>query len=1009
MQRRAHVVIAGAVASVAAAEWLHGGGAVPAWAWVTGAAGVAVGGLWAWSARGALKDSGAVAAAGLAALASLALGAVLVAAVLDVRRIECCWPSRREARITQASEVLEATLSDALREARRLGERGMTAALLPRARAFREAARAVGSEMGVPERGLLISDAAGQPWVWAGRHRFLPASDTAELRATITPFYVTLEARRQTQAGGTVVGTVLLDAVPAADRSGAVSTEFERRYGVVLRFFAPGSAPAGPDVFDYATPGGDTLFSVQPVTPGQGEAKLQALARWSGIASGVLVLAFGLLLIAAPPGRWRWALLPVGAWVLARAPLGLAALFSPATFYRPLLGPFSTSAGTLAVSSLVLLVAAGVLWRRGVARRWWSFVGAAVLVLAAPYLVRYFGRGIAPPAAGVSLVLWLSWQAALATAAMALVLGAAALVRGAEQPVRVPWTVPAAALWAAFAALAGLWLWSPYGAWPEWYTFLWLPALAGVIVPAPRRWALAGIAVVAGTAAALVTWGAALEGRLALAERDAQQVGREDDAVAVALLERLGRQASVAAPPRAASGLYALWLSSPLAAGNYPALLALWSPNGAVQAEIRLAGLDLPTPLLAALARSGGGDAGIRVERLERVPGVHYVLVAPLASGDRLTVGVGPRTLLMPPDRVARFLRGDPRVDPPYAISLSLPSPEPAAASSPQFWTRVGWATHGERRIELPGGVRHVHVRVNLRGPWALLVRGTLVVLIDLVLLAGAWVLGLLMSGEWRPRVVPALTALRTSYRVRLSAALAAFFVVPVLAFAIWSFARLRDEARRAGDLLIRQTLRDAAVTAGAIVLDRPAALGQAIAEMGARLDADLWLYRDGVLAGTSSPVLGELGLVDPLLAPAVFQRLALEDELEMTADGRTAGRPIRVGYGVVLAGPPGGQAILAAPQLLDDDRVRRQQEDLGLSLIFATLAGLAAAFTLAALAARGLAKPVAALRDAALAVGRGAAPPAFPPSEGTPREFEPVVHAFDRMVRDVRHSQEAL
>src|SRR2546421_3910636 len=36
-----------------------------------------------------------------------------------------------------------------------------------------------------------------------------------------------------------------------------------------------------------------------------------------------------------------------------------------------------------------------------------------------------------------------------------------------------------------------------------------------------------------------------------------------------------------------------------------------------------------------------------------------------------------------------------------------------------------------------------------------------------------------------------------------------------------------------------------------------------------------------------------------------VFVRLALRDELEVSADGSTAGRPVRVGYRVVLAGAP--------------------------------------------------------------------------------------------------------
>jgi hypothetical protein len=39
------------------------------------------------------------------------------------------------------------------------------------------------------------------------------------------------------------------------------------------------------------------------------------------------------------------------------------------------------------------------------------------------------------------------------------------------------------------------------------------------------------------------------------------------------------------------------------------------------------------------------------------------VLIAPLRNGTVLTVGVGPRTRLLPPDRVARFLRGDPGIE----------------------------------------------------------------------------------------------------------------------------------------------------------------------------------------------------------------------------------------------------------------------------------------------------------------------------------------------------------
>ncbi|MGH7674676.1 MAG: hypothetical protein ACREMV_05330, partial [Gemmatimonadales bacterium] len=813
-----------------------------------------------------------------------------------------------------------------------------------------------------------VLDPAGRPRAWAGRHRLLPVRDTAELRAVITPFYLSLEARRQTQVGGTAVGTVLLDAAPAVpDRADALGIAFARRHGVSLRFFAPGTAPLGTDVFDYATEEGDTLFSVQPEPPAQGDAKLAALARTAESARLVLVGLLLLMLWSAPPGRWRWIVVLVGAWTLGRASSGAALeplrLLSPATFYRPALGPFGTSAGAATVLGLLLLTGAGALWRRGLTRRWWTVGLALLLVLAAPFLVRYLGRGIAPPAGGVGFGLWLSWEAALATNSMALVLLAAALVRGSAEPARVPWTLAAACVWATVAAVAGLWLWRPQGPWPEWYAYLWLPALVGVLAPAPRRWQLFGIATVAGTAAALVTWNAALEGRFALAARDVRRLGRQGDAVAAALLERLGGQALRVPPPVAAGDLYALWLQSPLAADAYPTVLALWRPDGAPRAELRLANVDLPTPLLATLAQGAAPVA--RVDRLERIPGVHYVLTTRVASGDVLTVGVAPRSRLVAPDRVARFLRGEALVEPPYAISLSLPGPALEAPSGYLAWTRTGWSARGDQRIDLPGGVRHVHVRVELRGFWALLLRGTLVVLLDLVLLALAWAVSVATQEGARVRLPSVVAAVRASYRARLTAALAAFFVLPVVAFALWGLARLGDEARRDGDLLIRQTLRGAAVAAASVAFESSAGQQRSVVELGGRLEADLWMYRDGVLEAASAPVLTELGLVDPFLDPAVYRRLTLHDEPETAADGRAAGRAVRVGYRVVRTDPPGETAILAVPQLLDDEAVRLEREDLALALILAAVAGLAAAGLLAGVAAGGLTEPIAALREA--------------------------------------------
>src|SRR5205823_14825066 len=69
----------------------------------------------------------------------------------------------------------------------------------------------------------------------------------------------------------------------------------------------------------------------------------------------------------------------------------------------------------------------------------------------------------------------------------------------------------------------------------------------------------------------------------------------------------------------------------------------------------------------------------------------------------------------------------------------------------------------GERRIAVSGSVRHVHLTVDLRDPWALLVRGALVVVVDVALLAGCWLLSVALTGRWRPQLPPIRSEEHTS------------------------------------------------------------------------------------------------------------------------------------------------------------------------------------------------------------------------------------------------------
>jgi hypothetical protein len=221
------------------------------------------------------------------------------------------------------------------------------------------------------------------------------------------------------------------------------------------------------------------------------------------------------------------------------------------------------------------------------------------LLLASPYLISSLGRGITPPADGVPIGLWLSWQLALMVSAAALIVPTAALFRGSSAEPRGWGHIALGVAIALAAAVIGVLVWSPRGGWPDWYTFLWTPALLLVTLRGPRWATITGIALVAGSSAALVTWGAELAGRVQVAQRDVARLGSETDPLAVPLLERFGESLTGEPAPESASAMYALWRGSSVGSQGYPAHLALWSPAGALLDELPLDSLDVTPSLLS--------------------------------------------------------------------------------------------------------------------------------------------------------------------------------------------------------------------------------------------------------------------------------------------------------------------------------------------------------------------------------------------------------------------------
>ena len=941
------------------------------------------------------------------------LGALVAAR--RIRDVETNWPAQREALVEDARDRLDATLGEAVDLARGLAARSARAADAPPAGQFALLAGEI--RRGAPEHGVALFDGTGRPTAWAGRHRMPVTLPRDELDAFITPFYAVLTARRQ--HGVWTAGSQVLLAADAAvpDREQSVAERFAKRTGVGLEFFPPRTAPARwTDVFDYCLPGcravgvvPDTLFSVRAVPPAQGERKLQLVAsgqRWTAIAA-----TLGFVLVAVAGGAVaRYAAMGgvVGTYLFTPAGehVGLGTAFSAATYFFEPLGALSASAGALLLSAALATVAAAGLWRRGWGRRRLGQGLAAVLIVATPYALSSLAGGITPPGGGVSLALWLSWQVTITVASSALLLPAAAVLRVPGIHDAPPWTMWAACAWAAVLAVAGLVLWSPPHGWPPWFVFLWMPALVLAVQPAKLARSATTIAVVAGSAAALLAWGAMVQGRIALAERDLARLEGSEEPVTEGLLERFGRTLAEYPVAGSAAALYREWRRSPFVVpeSDHPAVLATWDPAGGLVARLDLAELDLPAPLLQALARSAASARTPTVEQVHRVPGVHYVLAVPYADGSVVTVGVGPRSRAFPPVRVARFLRGERVLSAPYEISLS----EPFARSLPDSpsWRREGWVARSERSLDSPSGTRHVHLRVDLGTPTQLLVRGVLVVLVDVALVGLLWLAGYGLAGPVRLAVPGLGRAWARSYRGQLTVVLSVFFVAPTVGFAAWSIVRVQAEADSGAQLLTRQTLRDAAVATRDLGSDLGGPGADGLRDLGGRFGADLLVYESGMLVATSTPVLQQLGLVDPYLPPNAYRHLLIEDDLEVALEAVIGGRSTQVGYRNIgmWRGRP---LVLGSPRLVDDAELLARRQDLALTLTLATLGGLAAAAWLAALAARALAKPVHALREAAVSIGQGR--PAPPRDPSVPAEFVPVVEGLERMAQDVRASQAAL
>jgi len=820
-----------------------------------------------------------------------------------------------------------------------------------------------------------------------------------------TTFYTVLYAVAE-QGDRRAIAVELLHAdAPGSSLGRALDRDVARRVGIRdFDVFPGGRATNGWVTLNVQ---GASTVSVRPLLLSPGENRLRIRSRTALSGGGALVVALLCFLATAwrRPASLTQRLVSLLAVVGAIAIVPLSSfsnvtrVFDASVYFAQFGGPLTASAGALSLTSALVLVGFFAIQR---SRRRFATRGPAIIVVLVvaslgPFLLRDLARGIAPPPRGVTTTLWLAWQVALFLVGSALLLAGASAGRialGARRGLS-PSVGPAIA---ALAALLAPLTWQAPGSWPWWYPIPWVLAMGALALSRRTRALVVAAAIVAACGSTTLVWGAAARKRVELAERDIERLSRVDS-TALQLLERLSRDLVIRTPPVEREELLQRYVRSDLASGDYPVELSSWLP-GATQpyASLRIASFEHERDKERSLVDAARQEGRPLVRQDSTTYGVQLSLAVPHDDDGVTTVVVAPRTLLIPNDpyRSLLGLGGDDDTEPPYEVTLT-PLDERSSLDERPRWQRKGTELHGDATVAAATRPSRIHLEVDLRGLDALVPRGALIVLLDLLILSALWTLSAAADGGLGRWLRGRVSEFSRSYRARLTLTLFSFFVLPAIVFAWWSYVRLQSSDQQSRELLVRETLRTIVATGDPL----------ALAYESGRLSTPLLLYTAGSLRASSDPLYDRLSPVGRYLPPSVARVFQGEDEVNASERVAVGSRTTLFGYRAILGFGEARGAVLAAPARINEVELDRQRRDLGFLVLFAVAIGALAALWLSGLAARELERPIGALREAALAIARGARHPAIPVSP--PAEFGPVFSAFRRMDDDLAASREAL
>ncbi|HJQ09926.1 MAG TPA: ATP-binding protein [Gemmatimonadaceae bacterium] len=748
----------------------------------------------------------------------------------------------------------------------------------------------------------------GRAFAWAGRMRIDPDSVMAPVSVTFSPFYTTLNVSR-VRGHRRAVASAVLEAFPPADRlTGTLENQLALEQGVTGYDFAPASDVRGGPVV--LSTGSTPIVRAVPRLATAEEMRFRRAAMFRARGTIALVILLVAYLVFAWRSRRQLGLrlfaIAVALVVTALVPWNsfsnAARVFDPAFYFSRLGGPLTANAAALFISAALILLAVYAVIRSVPSPRWrrtYAIAGAIVTLGVGLPFASNIVRGIGQPPWGTTPSLWLSWEVPLFIFLFAVLLFAFWLVRIASRA-EERMSFRAVLIVATFAAVVSL------------------------------------------TALASTT----SRQRMRLGEQDVAALGHVDD-YALQLTRRFVNSLSGSSRPVSRADLLKTYASSDLAAAEYPATLTSWDNSGRQIAEFSVVPTQADSAtVVAAVLEALSTDQPV-LRSVLGPTGVQILAAVRDTLGGATSALVMPRTRLLASNPYAALLGMAPPSggDPPYFVVLTDVSPAVVADTTRVRWHRTGTELHGDRLVSTSAGTVRAHIEIDLRSPWARGERGVLILLLDLLVAGLFWLLGAAAErGFLRWLRVRAARWIYT-YHARLTLALFAFFVLPAIAFAVWSYQRLRSDDLQTREVLVHETLR--AVVSGNDYQQLPGA--------ARRFDTPLFLYSNSMLANTSDSLLDVLSPLGRPLPPAVQLRLGTAGEVDAAWEARLGVARMLFGFTTAL-GSANQHFVLAAPARSDDLVLDRRRRDLAILVLFATAAGALAALWLSGIAARRLA-----------------------------------------------------